>query len=65
MWINVVSYYVLTLPIIYFAAFKSPPSFLGAKDDPDTGLNGIWFAFIVGYVHQCLAYLALVLLTDW
>lgn len=65
-YINFVTYYILTIPLAYFFAFKFRSS-INSKGEEVMGLGveGLWLGFICGMVHQILAYIYLIKTTSW
>ena len=62
MYINMVTYYVLVIPLSYFFAFRWKILDNGEKP---LGLIGLWFGFVVGLLHQIVAYSLLIENSDW
>lgn len=53
MYINIVTYYVLVIPLSYYFAFHCKVLNDGQKP---LGLIGLWFGFVVGLLHQIIMY---------
>ena len=64
MYVNMVTYYVLVIPCSYYLAFKWRIS-TGQKDEEMLGLTGLWLGFVIGLMHQNVAYYLLVECSDW
>ena len=54
MYINFVTYYVFVVPLSYLFTFKQ-----------NLGIKGIWYASIIGIIHQICAYLFVIHKSDW
>ena len=61
-YVNIVTYYVLVIPLSYYFAFHC--KILNGGQKP-LGLIGLWFGFVVGLLHQIIMYLVLIRQSDW
>lgn len=61
MYINIVTYYVLVIPLSYYFAFMCKV----LDGEKPLGLIGLWFGFVVGLLHQIVMYSLLIEYSDW
>lgn len=78
MYINIITFYVVSLPSAFYLCFRysSTKQIQFDFDSLDTneiiievpglGIKGIWLAFFLGFIHQMTAYLIVIhKMSDW
>lgn len=61
--VNFVTYYIIISPVAYFLGFVY--RFGSDAGEKGCGLKGLWYAILIGQIHQIIVYFWLINRTDW